>query len=126
MADAQILLYNFNDQERLRMVRRYLNREKISVRVVQAPEFLESLGYLFDIPGVAKNSAYNIGKTFQEEMMVMNHFSEKQMDNFLAFFRENNLPPVRLKAVLTPVTQHWDSLKLYEELSKEHAAMRSR
>ena len=126
MADAQILLYNFNDQERLRMVRRYLNREKISVRVVQAPEFLESLGYLFDIPGFAKNSAFNLGKNFQEEMMVMNHFSEKQMDNFLAFFREHNLPPVRLKAVLTPVTQHWDSLKLYEELSKEHAAMRSR
>ena len=126
MADAQILLYNFNDQERLRMVRRYLNREKISVRVVQAPEFLESLGYLFDIQRIEKNSAFNLGKNFQEEMMVMNHFSEKQMDNFLAFFRENNLPPVRLKAVLTPVTQHWDSLKLYEELSKEHAAMRSR
>ena len=124
MADAQILLYNFNDQERLRMVRRYLNREKISVRVVQAPEFLESLGYLFDIPGFAKNSAFNLGKNFQEEMMVMNHFSEKQMDNFLAFFRENNLPSVSLKAVLTPVTQHWNSLQLYEELSKEHAAMR--
>lgn len=124
MADAQILLYNFNDQERLRMVRRYLNREKISVRIVQAPEYLESLGYLFDIPGFAKNSAFNLGKNFQEEMMVMNNFSEKQMDNFLAFFRENNLPSVCLKAVLTPVTQYWNSLQLYEELSKEHAAMR--
>ena len=126
MADAQILLYNFNDPERLRMIRRYLNREKISVRIVQAPEFLESLGYLFDIPGFAKNSAFNLGKNFQEEMMVMNNFSEKQMDNFLAFFRENNLPSVSLKAVLTPVTQHWNSLQLYEELSKEHAAMSRR
>lgn len=124
MADAQILLYNFNDQERLRMVRRYLNREKISVRIVQAPEYLETLGYLFDIPGFEKSSSFNLGRNFQEEMMVMNNFSEKQMDDFFAFFRENGLIPVNLKAVLTPVTQHWDSLQLYEELSKEHAAMR--
>lgn len=124
MSDAQILLYNFKDEERLRKIRRYLNRQKVSIRMVQAPEYLESLGYLFGIPGFSKNPMFNLGGNFQEEMMVMNGFTDGQLDAFLAFFRENSLPPVRLKAVLTPVTRHWNSLRLYKELSREHAAMK--
>lgn len=41
------LLYNFNDPERLRQIRRYLNRQKVKTRIITAPEFLHPLGYLF-------------------------------------------------------------------------------
>ena len=102
MSEAQILLYNFKDENRLRQIRRYLNRQKISLRMVQPSEYLESLGFLFEIPGFAKNSVFNLGQNFQEEMMVLNGFSSQQLDEFLAFFKENSLPPVALKAVLTP------------------------
>ena len=124
MSQTQVLLYNFTDSERLRRIRRYLNKEKIPVRLVQAPEFLETLGYLFEIPGFSRTPSFNLGGNFHEEMMVMKDFSDGQMDAFLAFFRENSLPPVDLKAVLTPVTMHWTSLQLYEELSKEHASLK--
>ena len=43
MSEAQILLYNFKDENRLRQIRRYLNRQKISLRMVQPSEYLESL-----------------------------------------------------------------------------------
>ena len=33
------LLYNFNDPERLRQIRRYLNRQKVKTRIITAPEF---------------------------------------------------------------------------------------
>lgn len=122
MSQARVLLYNFTDQERLRQIRRYLNKAKISVRMVQAPEFLETLGYLFEMPGFSKTGAFNLGGNFREEMLVMKDFSEKEMDDFFSFFRENSLPPVGLKAVLTPITVHWTSLQLYEELSKERAS----
>ena len=122
MSEAQILLYNFKDENRLRQIRRYLNRQKISLRMVQPSEYLESLGFLFEIPGFAQNSVFNLGQNFQEEMMVLNGFSSQQ----LAFFKENSLPPVALKAVLTPVTMHWDSMKLHEELMREHAATHAR
>lgn len=46
------------------------------------------------------------------------------IDQLLAFFRERQLSPVALKAVLTPVNCHWNSLKLHEELLKERDAMR--
>lgn len=42
----EALLYNFNDPERLRQIRRYLNRQKAKTRIVTAPEFLHPLGYL--------------------------------------------------------------------------------
>ena len=66
---------------------------------------------------------FNLGKNFSEEMMVLNNFSSEQMDSFLAFFHENQIPSVALKAMLTPVTQHWSSLQLHDELSKEHKLM---
>ena len=55
--------------------------------------------------------------------MVLNNFSSEQMDAFLAFFREEAIPSVSLKAMLTPVTQHWSSTQLHDELTKEHAMM---
>ena len=45
----EALLYNFNDPERLRQIRRYLNRQKVKTRIVTAPEFLHPLGYLFPV-----------------------------------------------------------------------------
>ena len=41
---SSVLLYNFNDPDRLRMIRRYLNRQKVKVRIVTTPEFLHPLG----------------------------------------------------------------------------------
>ena len=113
MSDAQVLLY----------IRRYLNRQKISVTMVQPSQYLEKLGFLFEIPGFSKNPVFNLGQNFQEEMMVLNGFSGSELDGFLAFFKENSLPAVKLKAVLTPVTMHWDSMKLYDELMREHEAL---
>lgn len=45
---SSVLLYNFNDPDRLRMIRRYLNRQKVKVRIVTTPEFLHPLGYLLN------------------------------------------------------------------------------
>ena len=117
------LLYNFNDPERLRQIRRYLNRQKVKTRIITAPEFLHPLGYHFEIPGCQPSSRVMLGSNFADEKIVLKDFSSKQMDDFLAFFRENQIPSVALKAMLTPVTQHWSSVQLHNELSREHTLM---
>ena len=117
------LLYNFNDPERLRLIRRYLNKQKVKTRIVTAPEFLHPLGYLFELPGFQPSSQFNLGANFSDEMLVLKDFSSEQMDAFLAFFREEQIPSVSLKAMLTPVTQHWSSVQLHDELAKEHKMM---
>lgn len=124
ITQPQVLLYNFSSDDRCLAIRRYLNRDGILIREVQTAEFLHPLGYLFRIPGFKPDPRFNLGGNFREEMLVLKDFSEAQLNAFLQFFRENQIAPVALKAVLTPVTQHWNSLELYTELQKEHEAMK--
>ena len=119
-----ILLYNFVQDERTRQIRGYLSKAGITARLVSAPDYQKPLGYLFGLPGFSEPSPVNLGANFKDEMLVMHNFSNNQLDQLLAFFRERQLSPVALKAVLTPVNCHWNSLKLHEELLKERDAMR--
>lgn len=118
-----ILLYNFASDQRTRLILQYLQRENITARMVQTAEFLHPLGYLFEIPGFAPFPQFNLSGNFQDEMMVMKDLSREKLQAFLQFFRDNALPPVALKSVLTPVTVHWNSLELHKELSEEHKSL---
>ena len=122
MSDAQILMYNFKASSRLDQIRKYLNRANIEIRTVQPPQYLEPLGFLFELPGFSKNGTFNLGQNFSEEMIVMKDFDEKQLQDFLGFFKTESLERISLKAVLTPVNSHWNSMQLYQELCKERAA----
>lgn len=119
----EILLYNFVENERYRQIRRYLNKSHIELHIVRAPEFSKPLGALFQLPCFPDQSVFLPGENFREEMIVMKDFSPQELDDFLAFFHKNSLAPVELKAVLTPVTIHWNSVQLYKELKKEQKAM---
>ena len=115
-----ILFYNFAENERTHEMRSYLSREGYSHRTVRAPEYLHPLGYLFSLPGFAPDPAFNLGGNFHEEMLVMGGLSQNQVFDFLQFLRDRRLPPVKLKAMLTPMNAGWNSLQLYEELKKEY------
>lgn len=122
-ADVKVLMYNFREDERTRQISRYLNIAGISYKTVPVTDYLHPLGYLFGLPGFSPSPQFNLGGNFSEEMLVMHNFSQEQQTDFLSFFHREGLTPVALKAVLTPVTQHWSSLRLHDELSKEHALM---
>lgn len=118
------LMYNFKDDFRTQQIRRFLHHSGISTRIVTAPDFLQPLGALFEIPGFDRNPVFNLGGNFTEEMMVLKDFTEQQLDGFLQFIRTSGLNRVELKAVLTPYNQHWNSLQLFQELTREREAMR--
>ena len=61
---------------------------------------------------------------FADEMMVMVHFGGKLLNQFLQEIRAAHLPGVGLKAVLTPTNMEWSSVRLHDELRREHEAMR--
>ena len=123
MMETSALLYNFEDDDRTRQIRRYLHRAGITTRIVTTPDFLHPLGYLFEVPGFSPNPAFNLGQNFTEEMMIMKDFSEQQLDDFLSFIRSSGLKRIDLKAILTPVNQNWNSLQLYQELTAERNAV---
>ena len=76
-----------------------------------------------DVTGKTLVSASSLEKGFEGKGSDCE--AAKKVAEFLAFFKENGLLPVNLKAMLTPVTVHWDSLKLHDELMKEHTEMYS-
>ncbi len=124
ITQPRILLYNLSFDDRGRSIRRYLIRDGVEIREMQVSEFLHPLGYLFRLPGFGPDPRFNLGGNFHEEMMVLHGFSDDRLNRFLQFFRSGQIAPVALKAVLTPITQHWNSLTLYQELTKEHHAMK--
>lgn len=60
---------------------------------------------------------------FSEEMLLLAGFTSAQVDALLQGFRRAKLPPVPLKAVLTPTNLKWTSVQLRDELLREHQAM---
>ncbi len=60
---------------------------------------------------------------FGDEMMVFPAPDRDRMFRFLDLLRENGVPPVPLKAVLTPFNRLWTPEQLHGELVKEHAAV---
>ena len=62
---------------------------------------------------------------FTEEMLLLADFTSAQVDALLQGFRRAKVPPVALKAVLTPTNRSWTSAQLYQELCREHEAMQA-
>ncbi len=49
-----------------------------------------------------------------------------QLDRLLGAMKRAKLPPIPLKAVLTPTNRDWTSQQLWQELRREHQAMQER
>ena len=62
-----------------------------------------------------------------DPVLLMNGFSSKELDRFLASLRgrcaERGLPGINLKAVITPVNSGWIFSELVRELQSEHRLM---
>ena len=116
-----VLLYNLQEGERAEKIRRYLMGEGIEIIDVLPAEYLQTLGSLLKMPGFMKDAAPNMGFSFPEEMLVMFAFTDKVMNEFFQFFRDEGIPSVGLKAAITPTNINWNSKQLYEAISEEHA-----
>ena len=120
-----VLLYNFRNPARRTRVRGWLERKDIRVLEVAPTELRHSLGALLGLPGFDREPGPWLGRGFDEEMLVMFGFQGTMLRDFLAFFREEGLPPVALKAMITPTNVNWTSLALYEALKEEHAQLQN-
>ena len=120
-----VLLYNFRDPARRARIRGWLERKGVRPLDVAPTELRHSLGALLGLPGFDREPGLWLGRGFDEEMLVMFGFQGTLLRDFLAFFREEGLPPVALKAMITPTNVNWTSQALYEALKEEHALMQS-
>lgn len=59
------------------------------------------------------------------QMLVMAFFDKELLDAFLLGFRRRQIPPILRKAMLTLTNTAWTGAQLYENLSREMAAMKT-
>ena len=99
----------------------------IRVRGVQRDEYALPIGALAGIPVARPSSAQAATALhFDDEMLVICHMLSSELDAFLQAMREAGMPPIGLKAVLTPVNVLRNSTDLLSELAREHASMQRR
>ena len=120
MAAPLLLTYNLDGQQILKL--RYICAQlKIMMRAVPRADYGQPLGALAGLrprlPG-----GYS-GAGFHDEMLVMANFNSREFHAFLDALRASGARSVALKAVLTPANAAWDSVRLRDELAREHEAL---
>lgn len=116
---AAILFYNLDGGKgsRLRML---AMRLRVRVQNVSPTEFGETLAAL---TGREPRTNAACDAPFSGEMLVFVDFDNGLLNRFLTEARKARLT-VPLKAVLTPTNMHWTSVRLHEEIGREHEALR--
>ena len=114
-----ILLYNLDNPKGAK-IRRMCLPLGLRTRLVTPEEYGLPLGELVD--GAAPQTPWT-GEPFGDEMLVLVNCTGPLLDRFLQGFRRNKIPPVPLKAVLTPTNRTWDSAALHTELIRERQAI---
>ena len=122
---ASVLLYNFQDKKRTGKVKFIFVLMGIRIKTVEKADYLKSLGELAGEEDTEPVNSLFDGEGFDDEMLVLNHFTDSQMNYMLAYLRKEKLQ-IPLKAVLTPTNRSWNSLELYAEIKKEHEQMTGR
>lgn len=125
-----VLLYNFNDRDRLMKIRQALLPLGFRIRLVEKEEYGKPLGTLAGVKGMedltaAANPSDEVllSEGFNDEMALLAGLTSARVDTFIKSLRRKGIGRIDYKAVLTPVNKDWDSVHLYHEIKKEHEAM---
>ena len=113
-----VLLYNLNNEKGARL-RRMCLPLGIATRMVAPEEYGLPLGVLAE-GGTGEGTP---GEPFEEELLLLVNLPGPLLDKFLQGCRRAKIPPVALKAVLTPTTRTWNSYQLRGELRREREAI---
>ena len=92
----------------------------VDVTAVNRRDYGQKIGTLAEISGFHKNGKIYNGPDFAMEMLVFSGMDSQQVDAFLAEYKATGLPPVALKAIVTPYNVSWTADALLRELLKEH------
>ena len=120
-----VLLYNLSGTDAGRKLKPVLLKLRIRIRIVERESYLETIGHLAGIEGMEASGQEYKEEGFSDPMLIMCGFSGELLDLLLAQMRKSAVPPIPLKAMLTPHNMFWNSLALHDELTKDHEAMKT-
>ena len=124
MAEPLVLTYNL-DTRTAAGIGALCRKQQIGFHPVRRDEYGLPIGALAGIP-VSGPKSVPLPAGFDDPMLVMCHMLSSQLDAFLQGMRNEGIPRIGLKAVLTPANVAWDSCRLHDELARERAAISGR
>lgn len=119
---SSVLLYNLAGTQRGRKLKFILVQLGARIKNVEKEEYLKPIGELLKAAPASESPVYE-GEGFSEEMLVMDGFTGRQIDELSMRMRKCKLERIDLKAVVTETNQNWNSIELYKEIKKEHEQM---
>ena len=121
MSKPTLLAFNLHPP-RAGKVRRLAARHGIQCRPVTPEEYAQPLAALCG-EGELGAAPYE-GPGFEDEMLYMAFFPHGLVHKLLDGFRQQQLPSVRLKAMMTETNQAWDAMELHRNLKEEEEQFR--
>ena len=122
MKNQQKILLFHVDREKQAQLSKLCLSMGIQMIFIEKKQYGETLGALAKIQGIPLSNTPDTGAEFPAEMMVFSGMDSQALDRFLKKYRELQIAPIALKAILTPNNIFWNPRQLYGELQKEHAA----
>lgn len=116
---AHILLFHV-EADKAKRIETLCRRLGIRASKVKLSSYSQKLGYLAGISGFRRENVSYTGSDFPSEMMVFSGMNSDLLDCFLEEYKKASIPPIGLKAVLTPHNIFWSAEDLYKALFKEH------
>lgn len=116
---AKILLFEVA-ADKCRQIEAVCRNLRIQAIRVKPASYHQTLGYLAGIKGFNRTQTADTDEKISMEMLVFSGMDSQFLDTFLAAYKTASIPPIGLKAVLTPYNINWTATTLYTELCKEH------
>ena len=115
---AKVLLYT-PEQENQQIYKKIFEDAGLAVRELRPQDFGTRTADL------AAGKTDNTGTSFSPDQAfaVFCFCTSSQLDRILRALRAPGVPPLPLKASMTPTNATWTLQKLYEEVSSEHQLM---
>lgn len=115
-----VLLYHFEDKNRLSEVRIALMPLKLYVQEIEKQDYEQPIGIFAGVSGISRKDCA-VGN-IENEMLVLCGLTERKLDRVLQALKRRKLV-IPYKAVLTDTNKSWSGTELYNELVKEHQQM---
>lgn len=128
MSGEKVLLFHFTEGPQLKAVRTILFLMQLPERLVRKEEYGRPIRELLEKEGDNQTAGANhMMRELDGQMVVFAGVQGDRLDSLLSLLRSNPAcGSIPYKAVLTERNQNWNAYMLFEELKREHEAMRQK
>lgn len=123
--NKKILLFNI-EPSKVALIKSICEGMGIQPIAIYKNQYGEKIGALAGLKGFAPSMSVYSGEDIAAEMMIFCGITSEELDEFLQRYRELKIPPISLKAMVTPHNISWSVAELYRELSQEHKFFHSK